>query len=49
MNEGWIVELFNTSDCSGTVYGTLNLDNLDDCVAVDGAAYVKTTPLFNWD
>jgi hypothetical protein len=37
--------LYNTSDCTSTTAGTLNLDNLDDCVAMDGAAYVKTTPI----
>lgn len=49
LNEGWSLVAYDNSDCSGTPLGTIDLDNVNTCVAVDGATYLSMTPLWNWD
>lgn len=50
VNEGWLVEVYNVSTCSGTPIATLDLDNVGECVTVgEDGAYLSITPLWNWD
>ncbi|KAH8705858.1 Cyanovirin-N [Talaromyces proteolyticus] len=48
-NPGWSIQSYNNSDCSGAPLVSLNQKDVNTCVDLGGAEYLKAVPLWNWD